>query len=671
LNRSRLEWREFHKIIAGVLKIRSWSQSLLEIEDPQEPGRIVYEPNKLREILSSRYRLLFDSDTSRTPFEISGIEPSTEDEVLSSARLVSSNKGLAIDCVPDAIFRIFVPGFRAKLVDLVNLIFKSGRIPESFSCARLHLLNKLKSGTPSVEDLRPIMISSPIIKLIEAIALRELKDRLEPQIGAAQTGFISGHGTQVHMLRLIGKILDIREGPRFRSGNWFAFFVDFKSAFDRVDHIILFDKLRGSGVSERTIGILKLLYNSYHFSFLGDKPRKVNSGVAQGSLVSPLLYDWYVNDLVLDLSRQFGMDYTFAYADDIALLCLGYSEVRQAISMIEGWGVRNGALLNRRKCGVLPLRLREATLPKKDLEGIPFVRQYKYLGIPLDSALTLKHLVPLIKSKVRKFTARIGLILRDVVGTKTKLDLWQTYARCHFDYFAPAIALCSQLDKFQRMFTKSLKKALDLPIQLPNLPLLHAVGIPSLVQIAGHHILRNKEIIIERYGRCPASLLSLSESLTPFAEGYGSIKDSDSLEVQPDGSIRLDLLSHGYCFERDVLGLATGTFLTLRCKDSSKGTVGSVLACRVCNSPATQIHFLNECPMNSEPREILRRSIPSEFVVSGISGGDYHSFFCGIRSLEAQSTISLNVEEVVDNLARATAAVASSFVSRTISFMSK
>ena len=165
------------------------------------------------------------------------------------------------------------------------------------------------------------MITSPIIKLVEAIALRELKDKLEPRICSAQTGFISGLGTQVHILRLVGKIRDIQSAPFFKSGNWFAFFVDFKSAFDRVDHLRLFQKLQDTGVSTRTINILKMLYNSYHFSLLGDRPRRIKSGVAQGSLVSPLLYDWYVNDLVSSLSGRSGLEHTFAYADDVALLC--------------------------------------------------------------------------------------------------------------------------------------------------------------------------------------------------------------------------------------------------------------------------------------------------------------------------------------------------------------
>ena len=121
----------------------------------------------------------------------------------------------------------------------------------------------------------------------------------------------------------------------------------FKSAFGRIDHLVLFRKLQDSGVSQRTVNILKLLYNSYHFSLMESSPNKINLGVAQGSLVSPLLYDWYVNDLVSKLSAQLGTQNTFAYADDVALLCLGHSDVRNALHTIDDWYSQNGALLNK------------------------------------------------------------------------------------------------------------------------------------------------------------------------------------------------------------------------------------------------------------------------------------------------------------------------------------
>ncbi len=149
-----------------------------------------------------------------------------------------------------------------------------------------------------------------------------------------------------------------------------------------------------------------------------------------------------------------------------------------------------------------------ALTTKKDIEGVPLVLNYKYLGVPLDSALILKHLFTFMKEKVKKFNQRVGLVLSSVVGTAAKLNLWQAYARCYFNYFSPAIAICNRLDTFEPLFTGSLKKALDLPLRLPNEHLLKVAGIPTLAKIAGYHLKENKETILRRFNRlAPAKRL--------------------------------------------------------------------------------------------------------------------------------------------------------------------
>lgn len=85
----------------------------------------------------------------------------------------------------------------------------------------------------------------------------------------------------------------------------------------------------------------------------------MKSGVAQGSLVSPLLYDWYVNELVATLSTKFGTKNTLAYADDIAIICLGVEDVRRALNIVDEWASSNGASLNKKKCGILPIAKRD------------------------------------------------------------------------------------------------------------------------------------------------------------------------------------------------------------------------------------------------------------------------------------------------------------------------
>lgn len=616
--------KEFHRIVENVKKLRKQNSSVHEITNPEDPSRVVYEPQKLRKLLSEKYRLLFNSHTVRQPFGVGEISPVSQEELEDCLETISQGKGMGIDCIPDIILQLPLPELRKKLRQFVNIVFQQRVIPARFTCARLHLLNKLKAGVPTLDDLRPIMITSPMIKLIEAIALKELKSKLEPAITAAQTGFISKLGTHIHILRLLGRIKDIQDSPFYVSGNWLAFFIDFKSAFDRVDHQKLFEKLQHSGISSRTINILKLLYNSYSFSLMESDPNKINSGVAQGSLVSPLLYDWYVNDLVVHLSKYLRTENVFAYADDIALLCLGYSDVRAALTAIEDWCSKNGAQLNKKKCGILPIRKRQMSLNiGKEVEGIPVVSEYKYLGVPLDSGLTLKHLLKLVKTKVKKFNQRIGLVLHQIVGTAAKLNLWQAYARCHFEYFSPAMAICGQLHKFASLFTGSLKKALSLPQHLPNDRLIRVVGIPTLTQIASNHVMRSSASIMMRYGCSPASLMRLSRDLHDSAEEYKALKKDEPVRQLLKGHYRVDLRAISYTtISKELLGLATGIYLILRHTDCSQASIGTVKLYTVCSVPSTQAHFLDDCPINSGPRNaLLLQSVPQGMRMPVLSAG--------------------------------------------------
>ena len=67
----------------------------------------------------------------------------------------------------------------------------------------------MPSSIPGVDDLRPFMISSPLIKVIEAVALVELKSVIEPQLSRAQIGFQTKMCTSVHLMRLVGRLKDI------------------------------------------------------------------------------------------------------------------------------------------------------------------------------------------------------------------------------------------------------------------------------------------------------------------------------------------------------------------------------------------------------------------------------------------------------------------------------
>ena len=639
LNRLRREnlSSEFHKVVQRILRLRESSScaSVNEIVDPEDPSQILHEPDRLRDTLSAKYRALFNSDSFVTPFAVAVQQPVSGEEVQIAARSIKINKGLALDCISDSILSRSLPSFVARrLADLINSILARGSIPTPFCLSRLHLLNKLKSGLPGLGDLRPIMISSPIMKLIESIALNELKEKLEGRITKSQVGFLPKLGTQVHLVRMLGRIRDIQSSPDFKPLRWHVLFIDFKSAFDKVNHSILFTKLQAENISSRTLDILRVLYNSYHFTLPRDQPHKINSGVAQGSLVSPLLFDLYVNDLIEGLSTEFGQQNVFAYADDVAVLCLGYSDVRSALSLVERWSSANSMELNKKKCGILSVCKKSTPLRRKEIAGVPFVAEYKYLGVPLDQALTLKHLLAHVKKKTKRFSLRIRTILHTVVGAKAKLNLWQTYHRCHFDYFAPSIALCGRTAEFSSCYTSSLKNALGLPLQTPNAPLLRLLRQPSPLQIAGHHVHRNLDLIRTRFGTAPQCVLAAEGAVNQLHREYTALRHRNSAVVQTDAAIYVvDLLHDGSCLGKNLLGLGCGTLLSLRVKKRESGVIGSLRSCPLCHLPATQQHFVNRCPVNDGPRRDLQASVPRDFIVHLLQSNEFNSFFSDIGEL--------------------------------------
>jgi len=167
--------------------------------------------------------------------------------------------------------------------------------------------------------------------------------------------------------------------------------------------------------------------------------------------------------------------------------------------------------------------------------------------------------------------------------------------------------LCDQSKKFERLYTKSLKKALDLPLHLPNDILLKVSGVPSLIQIAGHHVRSITTTIQNRFGCSPSSLKDLVAVLSQAGEEYQTLNTLEPIRLISCTSFILDLLGEGRGFERDVLGLATGLFLTLRCTKDSEGTKGHLRKCQKCGASASHEHFLNECLINYETRKLLLR----------------------------------------------------------------
>ena len=151
-----------------------------------------------------------------------------------------------------------------------------------------------------------------------------------------------------------------------------------KSAFDSVDHEILFEKMRKLGITNELINSIRWMYKQTKF-WVNDKEVDIGTGVIQGGVLSPTLFLIMFNDLIDKLDKE-GIK-VFAYADDLASIGYGEYKLSRAIRMIERWAEENKMKINRKKSGIIFHKLKKMCKNDTEYEGYPVVSKYKYLGI--------------------------------------------------------------------------------------------------------------------------------------------------------------------------------------------------------------------------------------------------------------------------------------------------
>lgn len=356
---------------------------------------------------------------------------------------IAVGKAITLDALTDCMFRKENIERTAEIFqDLWCVRLDKIKGIEAIFTSRLIALNKRHSEIPTRLQFRPILICSPLQKLLEIRFLPKLANYMSNRMFAGQTGFVKGLGIQVNLNRAVDRIRTRTDNKRACLG----LFVDFANAFNSVSHSLLFAKLRQKGcLDEDEIKYLENLYARYRIR-IGNRFIRVNKGVAQGSLISPALFNIFLEDLAVEISGELGIpkEDIMLYADDILILTPSVNQLRKVIQIIERWSLKNCMSLNKTKSGIVPFASRkgsEKSTPfmmrkydeksktmkwkpaRSELEGIPILSEYKYLGTILDFKLRLEPQLEKIKEKSHKTFIRLYPYLVNA-SAESRRDLW-------------------------------------------------------------------------------------------------------------------------------------------------------------------------------------------------------------------------------------------------------
>ena len=386
------------------------------------------------------------------------LELLTTDVLRNLVNDIPLGKADGLDGIPISLLKLFK--FTASsLTHIFNLVISTGIIPNDWKSARITPIYKADSKVDPA-NYRPISVLSVIGKLFEKAIFNQVYAYLNENnlLSKYQSGFRPMHST-------LTALIDITD-------NWYLnidggltnaiMFIDLKKAFDTIDHEILLSKLELYGFKGASLNLFQdYLSDRTQVTVINNvksETSRIRCGVPQGSILGPLLFLLYINDLpncnLLSDVRMYADDtnLTFASSDPEEL----FSSLTHDLNNLKQWLDSNRLSLNvlKTKCLFTGTRHKISLLPSEPhicLDGhlIERVNSYKCLGVQVDETLSWEAHISEVVSKVAKVLAALRR-LRPIYPQSTLVAIYKSLILPHLDYCSAVWGCISQkLEKLQ------------------------------------------------------------------------------------------------------------------------------------------------------------------------------------------------------------------------------
>ena len=303
------------------------------------------------------------------------------------------------------------------LTHIINLSIYHGIVPDEMKIARV--IPVFKSDDQSLfTNYRPVSVLPSFSKFLERIIYNRLVHYLQSFniLCDNQYGFRKDHSTSLAIIDLYDKISTAFDQGEFAIG----LFLDLSKAFDTVDHAILFDKLEYYGIRGLALDWIKNYFSNrtqyVEFNGKSSVRSKISCGVPQGSILGPLFFLIYIND-INNVSAALNL---ILFADDTSVFMshkdLDYlaHTLNLELNKLSIWFKANKLSLNLKKTKYIVFRPSQRRINCNivisiDDQHIDRAKETVFLGVILDENLNWKSQISHIATKVSK---SIGIIYK-------------------------------------------------------------------------------------------------------------------------------------------------------------------------------------------------------------------------------------------------------------------
>ena len=413
-----------------------------------------------------------------------------EVEVTAALKKIKPKMTTGPDGIPAFLLKdcAYVLAYPLKI--LFNLCLRNCEIPSLWKRSKVCPIFK-KGDKSDISNFRPISIICNFCKALEILLHEFIYHHISNKLSVFQHGFMKGRSTTTN---LICVTQFIAESFNMQSQTDIIY-TDFSKAFDRLDHNLITHKLSAFGLSDSLVNLFKS-YLSNRTQYVVSSGFKsveylATSGVPQGSILGPLLFNIFLNDIVEVIDVN-----CLIYADDLKIFttvgnrndCL---RLQNNLNRLNDWCETNKLPLNAEKCNIMTFSLKTAHIIfDYNLNNVNLKRPttFRDLGVIFDQKLTFAAHMNAIVLEANRTYGFIVRNCRDFINPDTIKLLYFTFVRSKLEYASPVWAPhhsthINNLESVQRRFLKYLSFRSDgvyPPIGFPHQDLLAKHSVISL-----------------------------------------------------------------------------------------------------------------------------------------------------------------------------------------------
>jgi len=425
-------------------------------------GREVSDPIEKANAFNETFHKVFTTNTITCPPtappkpipELCEITLS-EDDVEKLLSGLNPAKAQGPDKLPTQVLKDCSQELKGPVTNLFNESLYSSSLPDEWKYANVApIFKKGKKNDPG--NYRPISLLSTLSKVLERCIYDKIIDHIRPKLSKLQHGFLKGRSTTGQLLSVISNITQILDRNKATD----VIYLDLSKAFDTVPHRALIHKLKLYGIGGRLLdwfaNYLNQRYQRVVINGASSSWLPVTSGVPQGSILGPLLFLLYINDLPDMLSKN---TLCAIFADDTKLYreitnIHDVEELQDDLTKITNWGDTWGLKFNVAKCKKLKIS-RQAPRPNIDSsyhmhdQIVDTVDSMVDLGVTVASSL---HWSEHITTIIKKANSTMWMTIRNMGYNspfKAKRTIYMALIRSKVEYNSTIWNPCNKEDLYR------------------------------------------------------------------------------------------------------------------------------------------------------------------------------------------------------------------------------